>query len=131
MLDFTRQLIWQRRNNRALRRLNFFSGKGDPADLAWLDVDGSEFTEAHWQNTTQHRFAMYLDGDQGTTLLVLLNATTEVATFTLPPTRYGSTWQRIIDTAAETPVQGTWLDGAGDQIEVLGQSMVLFLLHHR
>ena len=129
-LDFTRRMIALRKSNSTLRREMYFTGAGTPEDLAWLDLDGTGFTDSHWQNTTQRCFAMYLDGDESNqALLVLFNGSDEQQKFTLPGAPYGTTWARIMDTAEESPVEGLWLDHAGESIAVVAKSMVLFQRH--
>lgn len=73
-------------------------------NIRWLNVDGSEMREEHWQE--HHRFALgYLlstpaTEGPGSRLLVLFNNSAESVAFALPPAIYDG-WRCLVDTQAD------------------------------
>jgi glycogen operon protein len=116
LLAFAQRLIALRASQPVLQRRTFLSGRRPGAtDVLWLRPDGSEMTQADWNDGDRHALGMLLEGDgiqerdahgeiiSGDTLLILLNAANATVPFTLP-SRPPAIWTCLIDTAA--------LDGA-------------------
>jgi glycogen operon protein len=116
LLRFTRRLIQLRHEQPAFRRRRFFHGKeiegAGAADIAWLNVDGSEMTTETWNQGWVKCFGVVLFGDsidideygdeiKGDTLLLLFNAAYgHVIPFTLPQLREQMPWELLIDSSA-------------------------------
>jgi glycogen operon protein len=114
-LEFTAQMARLRRSHPVLRRRKFFQGAHlwDSAlkDVAWFRPDGEEMTIADWSSPETRALGYLLGGDaimtpdsdgnriMGDTLLILLNATEEALTFTLPAIEWGQQWEIEVDTA--------------------------------
>jgi glycogen operon protein len=81
-------------------------------DVTWINAAGTEMQDGHWADRTMHCFGMLLDGraqetgikrpGSDVTLLICLNAHSDVVNFTLPPfagrTAGCASWTRVIPT---------------------------------
>jgi glycogen operon protein len=113
LLAFTQRLLRLREALPVLRRNRFLTGKAHTTvgirDLTWVSADGSEMTEAQWDDGQLRCFGMLLDGSAptssiprrgtDTTVLLVFNAWHEGVSFTLPPAADGAAWVRLFDTA--------------------------------
>ena len=114
-LDFTRKLIFIRRSQPVLHRRKFFLGRAirgsDIKDISFFNPSGQEMSDEDWNAGFVKCLGVRLAGDlindenergepiTGETLLILLNGHWEPIPFTLPSTREGQIWDRILDTA--------------------------------
>ena len=114
-LDFTRKLIFIRRSQPVLHRRKFFLGRAirgsDIKDISFFSPSGQEMSDEDWNAGFVKCLGVRLAGDLindenergepiiGETLLILLNGHWEPIPFTLPSTREGQIWDRILDTA--------------------------------
>ncbi|MFT3768914.1 MAG: malto-oligosyltrehalose synthase [Minicystis sp.] len=116
LLDFTRRLVRIRHHHPSLHRSKFFQGRSihgtDLKDLLWLRHDGQAMSAEDWQNPLTQSLSMFLAGrgidevdEQGRpivddNLLLLLNASNQDLTFTIPrldAVKEG--WQILVDTS--------------------------------
>jgi glycogen operon protein len=114
-LEFTRKLIFLRRSQPVLHRRKFFLGRAirgsDIKDISFFGPSGQEMSDEDWTAGFVKCLGVRLAGDLindenergepivGETLLILLNGHWEPIPFTLPSTREGHIWDRILDTA--------------------------------
>ena len=99
-LDFARRVLKIRREQPVLHRRRFFHGRAirgtEIRDILWLNPAGREMTDADWQAGFAQCLGVFLDGDVqdcdeqgqkivGDDLLLLLNASPNPISFTLPP----------------------------------------------
>ena len=127
--DFVRHLIALRRSQPVLRRRRFFLGRSIRGaavkDVAWLDTDAREMTDAAWAAPQARRLGVLLAGDaidevdergrqiRGDSLLILLNADGSPVDFALPGSPDRGAWRLVFDTAvAEGAIQDTPASGA-------------------
>jgi len=110
---FVRRLLQLRRRYPLLHRARFFDGRFDEAlglkDVTWLAPDGSEMTEAGWQDPQARALMMRMDGRApatglrqavaNVTLLMLLNADPQQAIDFQLPAMSDEHWRVLIDTA--------------------------------
>ncbi len=114
LLAFVRRLsrIWQQ--HPVLQRRRFFQGRGIRGsgikDVSWLMPSGAEMSDQDWSAFVRC-FGMRLAGDRieevdergrriaGDTVLVLFSSHHEEIAFSLPGTRSGQRWERVVDTA--------------------------------
>jgi isoamylase len=115
LLEFVRQLLRIRLHNAVFRRQSFLEGvrreAGRFKDVAWLKVDGTEFSEPDWRVPDRHAFAMLLDStglphtqldpEVGDSFLVLFNASAEPVEFTLPAPITSQVWEVALDTSQD------------------------------
>jgi len=140
-LAFTRRLVTVWKAQPALRRRKFFHGRpirgAGVKDVSWLGVSGQEMTDADWHAPDTRRLAVRLSGSAvdevdergrqvtGDTLLMLLNADLEPATFVLPTDGADAQWETLVDTA-EPKRSGSQRPGEG--YELPGRSLALLRL---
>jgi isoamylase len=105
MREFVRRLTTLRREHPVFRRRRFPSGDG----LAWYTVDGTEMTDADWSTGYAKAIMIFFNGDAITepdrrgepvrddSFFLLVNASAEDLTFTLPEARRGM-WAAVLDT---------------------------------
>ena len=115
LLDFVRRLASFRKRHPVFRRRRFFQGRIVPGrnakDLVWLDPDGKEMSEEHWQTGHARCLGMYLSGhaidepdERGGRVtdddfLLLMNAHHEEIGFVLPSFEANKRWGVVFDTA--------------------------------
>jgi isoamylase len=137
--EFVRSLAQLRRTQPVFQRRKFFQGRAIHGegiqDISWFEPSGQEMTEEAWNTEYTRCLGVRLAGDLigevdergenivGDTILLLLNAHHEAIPFTLPATREGELWERLLDTAEP---QGTPLTCAGgQQYQLQGRSMAV------
>ena len=112
LLQFTRKLIWLRRNHPVLRRREFFSGRVraelQTKDATFFDPHGNEMNEEAWRAPFVRCLgAMFSDlrskknetSTETDTFLVLMNAHYESIPFQLPLLGKECFWHSIFDTS--------------------------------
>ncbi|MDA0169528.1 hypothetical protein OJ998_10555 [Solirubrobacter taibaiensis] len=114
LLAFTQRLIAFRRTHPVFRRRHFFHGASlgaDGPDIAWLRPDGSEMSEQDWSSGFGKAIGVFLNGETisspdtrgqrvvDDSFLLLFNAHHEPLDMTMPETRWGTRWLRVLDTA--------------------------------
>jgi isoamylase len=140
LLGFTSKLIHLRNTHAVFSRKDWF--KGVPVkdskieDIAWFLPDGSLMEENHWNQGFAKSVAMYLSGEgihsvdsegepvRDDNFYLIFNAHEEGIDYKVPPQRYGSSWNLVIDTA-KTAETGRQEFQDGDSIYVEGRSVVL------
>jgi isoamylase len=141
LLAFTRRLIRLRQEHPVFRRQKFFRGEGHGGmqDVDWMSADGSPMTDEDWN--TGHLLALmfFLNGQAIPTpdergrrvtddsFLVLLNASGDNVTFTMPGEEYGKSWKVEVDTdhpAATTHNRGREMT-MGETLELVPRSLLL------
>ncbi len=140
LLAFTKDLIKLRQTYPVLRRSRFLTGAHDETldmrDLTWINANGEEMQQAHWNDASTKCLGMLIDGraqktgirkrGDDATLLIVMNSYEGVVDFTLPETEGGHVWTLLIDsnmTRAEPDTQFT----VGSVYQVTGRSLLLFV----
>lgn len=114
LLDFTQQLIELRRQHPVFRRRKWFQGRAihgsEVHDIVWFNADGTEMTEAQWQEGSIKSIAIFLNGEEIVTpnqqgerviddsFLLLFNADHTALDFSIPPEMQIWEWRVLIDT---------------------------------
>lgn len=117
LLDFTRAMVWMRRDHPVFRRRRFFHGRpvqgthDELSDIAWFTPGGEEMTQRDWDSTQARALTVFLNGNaisepgprgesiQDDSFLLMFNASPETLEFVVP-VHHGRQWQVVIDTAA-------------------------------
>ncbi|MDQ3756799.1 MAG: glycogen debranching protein GlgX [Actinomycetota bacterium] len=136
---FTRRLIELRKAHPVFRRRRWFQGRplrGEGcSDIAWFRPDGSEMGEDDWQSGFAKAVAVFLNGDAIPTpdargqqvvddsFLVLFNASDGDLDFTMPESRFGERWVKVLDTA-DALTEGDQFK-AGDAVKAVARSVTL------
>jgi glycogen operon protein len=145
LLEFTRAMVWLRRDHAVFRRRRFFHGRpvegthDELSDIAWFTPEGEEMAQEDWQAATAGALTVFLNGQAisepgprgeritDDSFLMMFNAGAEPLEF-MVPVDHGGPWQVIVDTArAEGMVaQG---DGAspvaGERVTLVDRSLVV------
>ncbi|HET7899675.1 MAG TPA: glycogen debranching protein GlgX [Candidatus Nanopelagicales bacterium] len=145
LLRWTTALLNARRVHPTLRQTEFFDGRpvaeGRPADLAWLNADGSPLTDAEWNDRATETLVMALSGELFTrdaeghplrddAFLIVLHRGDSDVDVTLPPTPYGDAYRRLLDTAVARPGTDLPTAKAGTNVTVARRSVALFRVEH-
>ena len=146
LLEFTRKLIHIRSDHRSFRQRYFFDGRpvreGGPEDLAWFGPDGELLSDDEWHSPDTRAIGMFVAGDghrapmhrlsqQDSPFLLLMNAQTQDASFTLPGAPYGVSYQIILDTGQDRISDENAQLVRGDALVVGGYCSVLLEITRR
>lgn len=144
LLDFTTKLIALRRAHPNLHRRKFFqdreirmSDKTETVrDVAWLNTDGQEVDDAHWNTEWNRSIGVLFNGQtlnitdeegraiRDNSFLLFINASADGVEFTLPRSPTGTAWSHVIDTQnVDDPFKE---EAVGEKVIVGGRSLVLF-----
>ena len=141
LLVWTRALVALRRQHPALRQNQFFDGRatapGRPPDLAWLRPDGTPMPDESWHDPGTRVLLLALSGDLGErdrsgqalqddAFLMVLNAEDIDITVTLPESRAGSHYARVLDTSTDLPTAEPARQRAGTEAVAAARSVVVF-----
>ena len=142
--DFTRQMIWLRRNHPVFRRRRFFHGRpmegthDELSDIAWFTPEGDEMTQQDWRDARAKSLVVFLNGsaisepgDRGERIsddsfLLMFNASADPLEFVVP-VNHGKEWQVVVDTEREegvNPGSGRKVK-QGDRLTLADRSMVV------
>jgi glycogen operon protein len=106
MRDAVAELSLIRKTYLADVAAEFFTGRIDLGtqrkDIAWFSLGGREMTEEHWADGDKRSLTVFIDAGPDRGLLLLLNSSTVQTQFTLPDSKWGSSYRRIFD--ASSPV---------------------------
>ena len=145
LLEFTRSMVWLRRDHPVLRRRRFFGGEAghggesELGEIEWLGPDGEGMTEEDWTTWYARAMMVFLNGDAiaepgergerivDDSFLVLINASERDLTFTLPGPDHAPAWSVALDTAPAVDGDSDPVIAAGETVTVESRSM-LFLL---
>ncbi|MDX2811263.1 glycogen debranching protein GlgX [Streptomyces sp. PA03-5A] len=142
--DFTRQMVWLRRDHPVFRRRRFFHGRpvegthDDLSDIAWFTPEGEEMAQDDWQETQANALVVFLNGsaisepgDRGERIgddsfLLMFNAWYEPLDFVVP-VNHGKEWQVVVDTQRSEgvpPGSGRKVT-QGDRLRLADRSMMV------
>jgi glycogen operon protein len=143
LLNFTRELIYFRRQHPVFRRRKWFQGQAihgsGISDIAWFNPDGTEMTDEQWDVGYAKSIGVFLDGDQipspgpqgqrisDESFLLFFNAHYETLEFTLPSV-FGlekKRWAVVIDTKEPRFVQEEKIYTDGQAVPVVARSLVV------
>jgi glycogen operon protein len=141
LAHFTQRLARLRHALAMLRRGRFLTGSYDEEigvkDIAWINPNGDEMTEADWGDGNAKCLGVLMDGRAqetgvrrvGTdaTILLVLNAHDEAVSFKLPQAAGGQRWVRLIDTNQPDEESLSYFP-FGDAYMVTGRSLLLFMV---
>ena len=104
MRDCVSELTRIRKTYLADVAAEFFTGRVDLGtqrkDIAWFSLGGHEMTEEHWADGEKRSLTVFIEAGPDRGLLLLLNSSTEETRFTLPDSKWGTSFRRIFDASA-------------------------------
>jgi isoamylase len=144
LLEFTRAMVWLRRDHPVFRRRRFFHGRpvegthDDLSDIAWFTPEGEEMTQHDWDSTQARALSVFLNGNaisepgprgeriSDDSFLLMFNASPKTLEFVVP-VNHGRQWQVVVDTARPTGLErGTGAKvEAGDRLSLVDRSMMV------
>ncbi len=145
LLDFTRRLIYFRRQHPVFRRRKWFQGQAihgsQVSDLGWYTPDGEEVSEEQWHDGTSKEITVFINGEEipakgqhgerlmDDSFLMFFNAHHEPVEFMIPEGLSQREWVVIMDTTQPNFVE----DGAVYQghASAMVESRSLVMLQRR
>jgi len=144
LLDFTRELIYFRRQHPVFRRRKWFQGQAihgsGVSDIMWFNPDGSEMSQEQWEIGYAKSMGVFLNGNmipspgkQGERIsddsfLIFFNAHYETLEFSLPQGMQDKQWVLIIDTKEPRFIQEERIYTGDRTVPVTARSLVLLRL---
>ena len=141
LLAFTHYLIELFHRHPALRRQRFFRGTkvhgSRYKDITWIRPDGQEMTADDWRNPERSCLGVQLAGDaledvnergvrlKDDTLLIVMNARSEVVQFTLPDDEMRKCWEIILNTHISTGNDSFPIPPSGEPLGIPPRSLLL------
>jgi glycogen operon protein len=144
LLEFTRAMVWLRRDHPVLRRRRFFHGRpvegthDELSDIAWFTPQGEEMTQRDWTSGQASALTVFLNGNAisepgprgerigDDSFLLMFNPSPKQLEFVVP-VNHGRQWQVVVDTAVRegvTPGTGTKIE-AGGRLTLVDRSLVV------
>ncbi|MEU4093462.1 glycogen debranching protein GlgX [Streptomyces sp. NPDC026673] len=142
--EFTRQMVWLRRDHPVFRRRRFFHGRpvegthDELSDIAWFTPEGEEMIQDDWEEAQANALVVFLNGsaisepgDRGERItddsfLLMFNAWYEPLDFVVP-VNHGKEWQVVVDTQRPegvAPGSGRKVT-QGDRLRLADRSMMV------
>lgn len=141
LLNFTRELIYFRRQHPAFRRRKWFQGQAihgsGVIDIGWYNSDGSDMTQEQWDIGYAKSMSVFLNGNkipspgpQGQRIsddsfLMFFNAHYETIEFALPADFQSQEWAMEIDTKQPRFVTEKHIFTGNQAVPVIGRSIVV------
>ncbi len=139
-LEFVKELSRMWSGHPVFQRRKFFQGRAlrgsGVKDISFFDPSGSEMSDEGWEAGFVKCLGVRLAGDViddvdergepilDDTALILLNAHHETIPFTLPKTRDGQVWERVVDTEVDEPAH--MVAEGGEPYDLRDRSMAVF-----
>ncbi|MFE7763831.1 glycogen debranching protein GlgX [Streptomyces sp. NPDC057438] len=144
LLEFTRAMVWLRKDHPVFRRRRFFHGRpvegthDELSDIAWFTPAGQEMVQRDWDSAQAGALTVFLNGNAisepgargerigDDSFLLMVNASAEGLEFVVP-VNHGPQWQLIVDTGREdaVPADGPKV-AAGDRVRLVDRSLAVF-----
>ncbi|MGW6458236.1 glycogen debranching protein GlgX [Streptomyces sp. NPDC055078] len=144
LLEFTRAMVWLRRDHPVFRRRRFFHGRpvegthDELTDIAWFTPQGKEMTQWDWDAAHAKALTVFLNGHaisepgprgeriSDDSFLLMFNAGARELDFAVPVS-HGRQWQIVVDTARAqgVPPGGGEQVTAGDRVRLAGRSLTV------
>jgi glycogen operon protein len=141
LINFVRKLTGLREKYPILRRARWLTGQYseelEVKDVTWINADGNEMREEHWNDPHVRCFGMLLDGraqetgirrrGELATLLIIFNPWQDVVKFKLPAASGGNGWTLRADTNFPDSTEEPQF-AVGHEYQVTARSLLLFQL---
>ena len=110
----------------------FFTGTLDEGtnrkDIAWFSLAGNEMNDDHWSDGDKRSITVFIEADPTKGLLLMLNSSQEVTTFTLPDAAWGQTFRCIFDASKNTSSYEPVISAPSSKVEVPQHSALVWLV---
>ena len=110
----------------------FFTGAVDEGtkrkDIAWFSLGGNEMSDDHWRDEEKRSITVFVEADPTKGLLLMLNSSREVTTFTLPDQSWGETFRCIFDASQKVATYEPVIAAPSSKVEVAEHSVLVWLV---
>jgi glycogen operon protein len=110
----------------------FFTGAVDEGtqrkDIAWFSLSGNEMSDDHWRDEEKRSITVFVEADPTKGLLLMLNSSREVTTFTLPDESWGETFRCIFDASKNVATYEPVIAAPASKVEVAEHSVLVWLV---
>ena len=110
----------------------FFTGAVDEGtkrkDIAWFSLGGNEMSDDHWRDEEKRSITVFVEADPTKGLLLMLNSSREVTTFTLPDASWGETFRCIFDASKKVATYEPVIAAPASTVEVPEHSVLVWLV---
>jgi glycogen operon protein len=110
----------------------FFTGRVDLGtqrkDIAWFSLGGREMTDEHWGDGEKRSLTVFIDAGPDRGLLLLLNSSSEETFFTLPDSKWGSSYRRIFDAASPVALHEPQIQAPAVKVSVAAHCAQVWLV---
>jgi glycogen operon protein len=110
----------------------FFTGTLDEGtnrkDIAWFSLGGNEMGDDHWRDEEKRSITVFVEADPNKGLLLMLNSSREVTTFTLPDESWGETYRCIFDASQNVSTYEPVIAAPGTKVQVPEHSVLVWLV---
>ena len=110
----------------------FFTGAVDEGtkrkDIAWFSLSGNEMSDDHWRDEEKRSITVFVEADPTKGLLLMLNSSREVTTFTLPDASWGETFRCIFDASKKVATYEPVIAAPASQVEVAEHIVLVWLV---
>jgi glycogen operon protein len=110
----------------------FFTGAVDEGtkrkDIAWFSLGGNEMSDDHWRDEEKRSITVFVEADPTKGLLLMLNSSREVTTFTLPDESWGETFRCIFDASRKVATYEPVIAAPSSKVEVADHSVLVWLV---
>jgi isoamylase len=135
LLETTQNLIALRKEFLVDVIKEFFTGEMDLGtsrkDLAWFRRNGEEMNAVHWLDEKRNSLAMYVEASINRALLIQLNGSEEIQSFTLPNEKWGTLYQLIFDSSILVNSLEPKILPPSSQVELAPHSLAIWLTSTR
>lgn len=125
LLQFTRQLVQFRRQHPTFYQRHWLHQDLEKSGLAWFNPDGSEVSEAHWQDGVR-AISLLLNGEKDASFFLCFNPQEATVEFILPEELAGRQGQIVIDTAEPCWLEPSRIQPASQPISAIPRSLVVW-----
>jgi glycogen operon protein len=133
IFETTKLLIALRKKYLSHVTKEFFTGEMDLGtnrkDLAWFRRNGDEMRQDDWNDTGRDHLAMLVEASIGQALYVVLNADWESEDFTLPSSKWGSSYRCIFDSSKAVAEFEPRIEGPGSLTKVTPHTAQVWLVN--
>ncbi|MGW3865124.1 glycogen debranching protein, partial [Streptomyces sp. NPDC005047] len=144
LLEFTRAMVWLRKDHPVFRRRRFFHGRpvegtrDELSDIAWFTPEGADMTQRDWDSARASALTVFLNGNAisepgprgeritDDSFLLMFNAAPKTLEFVVP-VDHGRQWEVVVDTALQegVPSETGQKVQAGDRLTLVDRSLVV------
>ncbi|WP_069812517.1 glycogen debranching protein GlgX [Streptomyces sp. TP-A0874] len=144
LLEFTRAMVWLRRDHPVFRRRRFFHGRpvegthDELSDIAWFTPEGEEMARQDWEAAHARSLTVFLNGGaisepgprgerlDDDSFLLMFNAGERSQEFSVP-VGHGRQWRVVVDTGRAGGIgTGTSPEvSAGGRLTLIDRSLVV------